>query len=580
MNFSVWTRRAWVTRTTQMAAALAGAPRQKTRASAAIGGVDYRDPATAARLVRQSVLADSGPLQALVSRALDAARSAGAQHADVRLTRTVGHVYKWQTPVQRFDAETEVQGIGVRALVNGYWGFAAAAVYDADTVVRIAQDAVAQATINATISRTAQTGNATGPGNGVAQPVELSPAPAVTGTWAMPVTIDPFTIPVEEKLDSVASWDAVATQHGFIFPTFFASSLIFVREESVLGTTDGTLVTQTTYQTGGGASLQSKSRGQKDLTRLDIAGRGWELVLDANIPGQIEALAAEPPHMPEKAKAAQVGRYNIVCDGATTATLLDATLAVATQVDRALGYEANASGTSYLNDPLGMLGTFPVASALVTVTANRSAPTQLATVRWDAEGVAPEDVTLIKHGVLVDYQTTREQVSWLGPYYQKAGKPMRSHGYAGVETGLFAPLQMVPNLTLVPSAESTRLEDLIASVSKGFLIAGGKVTTDFQARTGTLRAAPGAMHEITNGRLGTVILDGAVQFDALDLWKKVTALGGAATTADLGRASVGFIYGGAGQAKGEPAQSTPYTVQAPATLVQDQAVIDWARKRR
>jgi TldD protein len=553
--------------------------------SAAPGGVAYHDPAIAARLSQQAVLADPGPLQALVVRALDAAQSAGAHYADVRLTRSVGHVYKWQTPVSQFAAETEVQGFGVRALVNGYWGFAAAAVYDAEAVVRLAQDAVTQATINATISHAAQTGQASRTvrsGGGLAQTVELAPAPVVTGTWATPVVIDPFTVPVEEKLDTIASWDTLATQSGFIFPTIFASSLTFVREEHVLGTTEGTLVTQTTYQTGGNASLKSKSKGQPTLTKLDMAGRGWELVLDADIPGQIEAFAVAPPHAPERAKAAQVGRYPIVCDGATMAALLDATLALATQVDRALGYEANASGTSYLNDPLGMLGTYQTASPLVTVTANRSAPTQLATVRWDAEGVVPEDVTLIKQGVLVEYQTTREQASWLAPYYRKAGKPVRSHGYAGAENALVTPLQMLPNVVLAPSPEPIRLEDLTASVRNGFLITDGTVTTDFQGRTGTLHAASGAIHEIANGRVGKMISGGAVQFDSPDLWKKITALGGATTVASTGHGSVGFIYGGVGSGttKGEPAQSTPYTVQAAATLIQDQAVIATTRMGR
>jgi TldD protein len=262
------------------------------------------------------------------------------------------------------------------------------------------------------------------------------------------------------------------------------------------------------------------------------------------------------------------------------AALLDATLGLATQLDRALGYEANASGTSYVNDPLAMLGTFQIASPLVTVTANRSAPAQLATVHWDAEGVVPEDVTLIQHGVVVDFQTTREQARWLAPYYQRAGKPIRSHGYAGVENALMTPLQMMPNLALVPGTDATQLEDLIASVPDGLVITGGTVTTDFQGRTGIIY--PGKMHAIKNGRLGNVIVNGAVQFDSLDLWKKITAVGGASAMATVGHESTAFIYGGTGNGtpKGEPAQSTPYTVQAPAALIQGQAIIDTSRARR
>jgi TldD protein len=538
-----------------------------------VPSVPYRDSETAERLARQAVLAAPEPLNALVLRSLDAARSAGAHYADARLTRNVGHVYNWQTPAHRLAAETEVQGLGVRALVDGYWGFAAAATYDADSVVRLAQDAVAQAKLNATISQAGGTiGSASAP------VVELVPAPTVTGAWATPVKIDPFTIPVEEKLDHIASWDTLAQQHKLFFPSPFASALIFARQECVLGTTEGTLVTQTTYQTGGGATLQGNNR-QNALTKLGFAGRGWELVLDAEIPAQIEAIAAAPRESGGP-KPAQVGRYTLVCDGATMAALLNATLGLATQLDRALGYEANAGGTSYLNDPLAMVGSLHVASPVVSMRANRSAPTQLATVKWDAEGVVPEDVSLIHHGILLDYQTAREQARWLAPYYQKAGKPLRSYGYAGAETALMTTLQMMPNLAMVPSPTTTRLEDMIASVADGLLITGGTVTTDFQGRTGTLY--PGTMRAIKNGRAGDMIVNGAVQLDSVDLWKKIAVVGGASTVATVGHGDVGFIYGGAGSgtAKGEPAQSTPYTVQAPAALIQGQAVIDMTRMNR
>ena len=43
------------------------------------------------------------------------------------------------------------------------------------------------------------------------------------------------------------------------------------------------------------------------------------------------------------------------------ASLVEQTFGVATQLDRALGYEANAGGTSYIDDPLGMVGHLQVA---------------------------------------------------------------------------------------------------------------------------------------------------------------------------------------------------------------------------
>lgn len=587
-----WTRRHWLIGAAHTAAFAMVVPFRRARAvDSQTLGVAYRDPATAERLARQMAFADPDTLRTLVLRALDAAKSAGARYADARLTRSVGHVYDWQSGAHRFAADTEVQGIGVRALVDGYWGFAAAAVYDPDAVVRLAQDSVAQAKTNATVSR-ASTLVTTTSSVASAPAVELAPAPAVTGTWVMPVVIDPFAVPIEEKLDHIASWDMLAVQRGFIFPQVFGSSLIFVREECTLGTTEGTLVTQTTYQTGGHGALQLRTGGSVQpqgggpLTGLGFAGRGWELVLDAKIPEQIEAMAALRASQPRAtpAKSFQVGRYTLVCDGTTMASLLDQTLGSATQLDRALGYEANATGTSYLNDPLTMLGTLQAAAPLVTVKANRSAPTQLATVRWDAEGVVPDDVALIEHGILADYQTTREQAQWLAPYYEKSRRPVRSHGYAGAENALVTSLQMVPNLALAAQSETVRLDDLIASVSDGILITGGNARTDFQGRTGMLNTQPGAMREIKNGRLGKILTGGAVRFDSTDLWKKITAVGGTPTVATMGQCSLGFIYGGiggngGGAVKGEPAQCTPYTVQAPAAVISEQAIVDFARTR-
>jgi TldD protein len=258
------------------------------------------------------------------------------------------------------------------------------------------------------------------------------------------------------------------------------------------------------------------------------------------------------------------------------AALLAATLGPATQVDRALGYEANATGTSFLTDPLGMLGNVQIAAPLVTVTANRSAPTQLATVKWDAEGVVPDETTLIKNGVLMDFQTTREQASWLAPYYAKTGMSIRSHGYAAAEDALVSTIQMLPNLALTPAPSAIRLDDLIADVRHGILIAGGQAETDYQGRTGVLW--PREIREIKNGRLGSWIVPMAVQFDTAHLWKHITALGGATTTGAVARGSDAFIRGGHGTAKGEPAQGTSYTVQAVAATILDQPLIDPSRK--
>jgi TldD protein len=511
----------------------------------------------------------------LAQRAVDAAKQAGAQYADARLTRTVQHKYSFGN-YNLWDQEET--GIGVRALVNGYWGFVASPSVDMMGAERLARAAVAQATVNAR--------------GALPRTVDLGSIPRVTGTWRTPVIIDPFAVPLEEKFATMRYWEMCADKAG-LYINSLLSELHCARQERVLVTSDGTHLTQTLYESGGTLAIKAQTRGRLQgvapsttvfVQGVETAGRGWELLLDAKIPTQIEAmpdqlLAADV--LQKASKPATIGRYTLVCDGATMAALLSATLGVATQLDRALGYEANASGTSFLDDPLTMLGAFQVAAPVVTVTANRSAPGQLATVKWDEEGVVPSPVTLVTHGVLTDYQTTREQASWLAPYYAKAGHPVQSHGHAEAENALGITMQHMPNLSLEPATSEVRLDDLVANVQDGLLLQRGTtMQLDAQARNGLL-VSP-AMREIKNGRLGRQLTDMALWFNTLDLWKNVTAIGGSETQMTVPFSQ--FPWGGElsglwGQpVKGEPLQLTSHSVRAVAATITNQALINPDRK--
>jgi TldD protein len=573
----LWTRRTWIhqhlrTALLAMPATRVGGRRQRgetlvteSHAEVAVrtGSRTASDDAAGA-----AIPSDWG---ALAQRAVDAATQAGAQYADARLTRTVLHMYSFGNDLW----DEERTAISVRALVNGYWGFAAEPSADGAGAERLARAAVAQATVNAR--------------GALPRTVELAPTPVMRGTWSTPLTLDPFTIPLEEKFATMQYWERCAQKAGVQIDTL-RSKLLFAREERVLATSEGTHLSQTVYESGGTIAIMGSNTGLMGVdsnTRvfvqgLDTAGRGWELF--AKVPEQIDAMPAQllaADALRKMAKPATIGRYTVVCDGATMAALLSATLGTATQLDRALGYEANANGTSFLDDPLGMLGSYQVASPLVTVTANRSAPTQLATVRWDDEGVIPPAVTLIKNGVLTDYQTTREQAAWLAPYYAKTQRFAGSHGHAAAETALGITMQHLPNLALEPSSGAVRLEDLVSNVQTGLVFQRGTVMQlDAQARSGILLSP--TVREIKNGRLGRQLTDGVLYFNTTELWKNITALGGLATQMTVPFSQ--FPWGGAiGAArgepvKGEPPQLTSHSVQAVAATLTNQALINPDRK--
>jgi len=487
-------------------------------------------------------------LRLLAEQAADAARSAGATYADARLTLT-----RHQTP--GID-EGEECAFGVRALVNGYWGFLASAVWTSDEAVRLARAAVTQANARR---------------RGKSRPVEWGTIPIVRrGSWVMPVKCDPFDVSVEEKLDVMASLaDLVRTARFGVYPQ---TGMSFRRQYRVFASSEGASWEQTTYTSSAGFVVRYMNEYHAGLPGggaaadfLSPAGCGWELVTESGIPEAIPRLIDEAEQSRHRVPV-DVGRYDIVFGAEAMATLVDETLGAATELDRALGYEANASGTSYLDEPLETLGVQRIASSNVTVTANRSLPGGAATVRWDDEGVVPEEFSIVENGILVDYQTAREQAAWLAPYYQKIGRPVRSHGCAAAGTALDITMQHAPNLTLRPgTAPSVTFDSLVAGTEKGIAIYDINVGMDQQQLNGI---GSGTMREIVHGKLGRYIRGGALAFRAPELWKNIVALGGPATQQIFGRF----------RGKGQPYQQTTHSISAVPAKIPQLGIIDATRK--
>jgi len=484
---------------------------------------------------------------ALAERAVDAARSAGATYADARLTIT-----RRETPGLQ---DSEERAIGVRALVNGYWGFAASAVWTPDEAARLAREAATQAAAHS---------------RGGTRAVELGPPPTVRrGEWVMPVKYDPFDVSAWEKIDVMNAFASAVSDYRNGLSSNY--SMNFMRQSSVFASTDGASWAQTIYQSAASFTLMYPDEyhaglgmGAAAANGLSPAGRGWELVSESNIVDAIPALAVEA-ELSRHLVPFDIGRYDVVFSAEAMASLLDQTLAPAMELDRALGYEANASGTSFLDAPLDMLGAQVVASPLITVTGNRSTPGGLATVRWDDEGIVPDDFTLVKDGVLVDYQTTREQAAWLAPYYQRTGRAVRSHGCAAGASGLVIPMQHAPNLALAPGAARTTFDDLVAGTEKGIAVLSLNANMDQQQLNGI---GYGTMREIVRGKLGRYISGGAFMFRTPEFWKSVIAVGGPGTQQWFGR----------GHGKGEPRQSTWHSVAGIPAKVRQLSFVDPGRK--
>ncbi len=540
------TRREFVRNSSVAAAAIAGLAAVPTAARAAILGAS--EPPSSSPF-------GAADLKELAAVALDAARAAGATYADVRFN--ANRTQSLFTREQRVQGlvDNETRGFGVRALVNGAWGFAASREVTRDEVARVARQAAAQARANSAT---------------VVRPVVLAPVtPTRDGSWRTAIEIDPFTVPVEDKVGVLLAANAAALKAG---ARFVSSSMFFLREEKTFASTDGSFIVQTIYRSQPSMTATAVSADASDFqTRQsnEIApmGRGYEHVRDARLVENAPRWAAEAVQK-LTAKPVEVGRYDLVLHPSHLWLTIHESVAHPTELDRALGFEANYAGTSFVAPPAAMLGKLKFGSPLMNIRGDRSQPGSLGAVGWDDEGVRPESFDIVKDGMFVDYQTTREQAPYLADYYAKTGRPVRSHGCSYGQTWADVQFQRMPNVSLLPGEKDHGWDDLIAATERGIAIMGdGSFSIDQQRYNSQFGGQ--LYYEIRGGKIVGMLKDVAYQMRTPEFWGALDMIGGPKS----------YHLGGAfGDAKGQPSQSNAVSHGCVPSRFRNVNVINTGRK--
>jgi len=460
----------------------------------------------------------------LVLAALDSATAAGADYADAR----VG-LYRNQRVSTREDRITGVEessslGMGVRALVDGSWGFAATRELSLEAAARAGREAAAIGRANAAVQPA---------------PVTLAPVESYGDvSWKSALEIDPWDVALEEKVEHLLALNEVALRNPAV--SFVNSNLHFVKIEQTSATTEGTIARQTIVRTNPAMSITAVSPDRTDFqTRsaaVSPAGRGWEYVLASLTVEAAERWAAEAA---EKLVATSVepGSHDLILLPSHLWLTIHESIGHPTELDRALGYEANYAGTSFLAPPDAVIGKLQFGSELVNVEGERTSVGGLASIGWDEEGVKATSWPMIRNGVFVDYQTTREQVAWIS---ELTGVE-RSHGCSHGDSWSSIPFQRMPNMNLLPGAEDLALEDLIAATDRGIVIDGrGSYSIDQQRFN--FQFGGQTFWEVRGGRKTRMLRDVAYQARTTDFWNALDMLGGPSTY-EMG----GSFYDGKGQ---------------------------------
>jgi len=485
------------------------------------------------------------PLRELAAAALQRAADLGAQHADFRAELLRGQRIRLSDGSLETLFDTDTLGLAVRVVVDGTWGFAAAVDLTPAAAARAAEQAVDVARVAKPIA---------------AERIELADEPGHGEvTWVSSYDTDPFDVSVADKIALLAGWsrDLLAADgidhvdaglHVVKECKFYCDGATTATQQRVRINPAVTAVT-----------LSPNGRFETMRTLAPPAGRGYEYVTGTGWDFTAE-LAALPGLLAEKAAApsVQAGRYDLVIEPSNLWLVIHESIGHATELDRALGYEAAYAGTSFATPD--KLGSLQYGSPVMHVTGDRTAEHGLATIGYDDEGVAAQSWDLIAGGVLSGYQLDRRIA-------RRCGFD-RSNGCAFADSPGHMPLQRMANVSLAPAPGGPSVDDLIAGVERGIYIAGDK-SWSIDMQRYNFQFTGQRFYKIENGRLVGQLRDVAYQSVTTDFWNSMEAVGGPQT----------YVLGGAMNCgKGQPGQVAPVSHGCPAVLMRGIRILNTAEE--
>src|SRR5262245_45681626 len=474
--------------------------------------------------------------------ALTRAAALGASYADLRINHYRREsIATRERQVQNVSRSTSY-GLGLRVLVNGAWGFAATNRVEPAAAQAAADQAVAIARANAVLAT---------------RKVVLANADKVVTTWTSAFKRDPFEVPLDTKIAFLLKLNEAAL--GVAGVSFVSSQVLFVDEQKYFASSEGSRIAQRLVRTYPQFTATAADRASGDFQTRAVVDRaqlvGYEYVEEYPWLRDAEKAGHE---VVEKLKARPVaaGRYDLVVDPSQLFLAIHESVGHSTELDRALGWEANMAGTSFLKSTDA--GKLRFGAKIVNLVGDRTQPGGLATTGFDDEGVKAERWHIVRDGMFVDWQTTRELAPLVGQ--------QRSHGCLHADNWSSVPFPRMPNVSLEPAPTEVTLDDLFSDIKRGLFVVGrGSSSIDQQRYNFQFGGA--VIREIRDGKLGAMVKDAAYQSRTPDFWASCDGIGGPATYK---------LWGTSADGKGEPGQTNAVSHGCPPARFRQVTVLNTA----
>ncbi len=377
--------------------------------------------------------------------ALDTALARGASYVDARVIDTRQRYLSTKNGLPSQAREAESYGLGIRAIADGAWGFAAT-------------DDLARSSVDRTAARAVEIARASALSK--KHDVHLAREDKIKDRWEGPCRIDPFAVSVTACLDLLLKIDTELRKTSGV--TLAETLMDFRRIDQLFLSSLGSEIRQIKTQTGAGyvATSFAGSEIQKRSYPSSFGGqyqtKGYELVEELDLLGNAPRIAEEAVALHGAAQC-PAGARDIILGSSQLGLQIHESIGHPIELDRVLGTEANFAGMSFLT--LEKLGKLKYASEIVNVVADAT-PAHgpgLGTFAYDDEGVPAQATPIIHDGLFVGYLTSRETAAAVSQ--SRSNGTMRAEGWNRI------PLIRMTNVSLLPG--TWKLDDLVADTEGG-----------------------------------------------------------------------------------------------------------------
>jgi TldD protein len=435
----------------------------------------------------------------LILNILDSAKLKGVDYADIRIVRRQNEEIEVKNGKVEALTSDEDFGFGIKILFKGAWGFACSSK-------------VTKREMEIVFGRALKIAKASSKVKG--QEIIFPPSPPRVDEYKTPISIDPFDVAPEKKIDLLLKVDEIIRKNKKvkISEAFLGS----YKTEKIFASTEGSYIDQEIVECGAGIAATAIEGGEVQVRsypssfRGNFATKGYEWIEELALENHAQRVADEAEQL-LSAKPCPSKITTLILDGSQLALQIHESIGHPIELDRILGTEASYAGTSFLRPE--MVGHLKYGSEMVNIMADATFPGGLGTFGYDDEGIEAKRFPIISQGILVNLLTSRETSHHLG---KESNGTMRADGWNRI------PLIRMTNISIEPGEWT--LEGMIADTEEGLFLSTNRSWSIDDKRI-NFQFGTEIGWEIKGGKLGNIVKNPTYTGITLKFWNSCDAIG-------------------------------------------------------